>query len=136
MMTLLVIVHVLISLFLVFVVLIQGGKGAEMGASFGGSSQTVFGSRGAATFLNKLTTFVAFAFMATSLILAISSSRATSIIKASEKASPMSGAAPASMPGGPAGSPGPVGMPGGVVPGAPAAQPAAPATAPAAQPSK
>ena len=142
MMTLLVILHVLISLFLIFVVLIQGGKGAEMGAAFGGASQTVFGSRGAATFLNKLTTYVAVAFMATSLILAVSSSRANSIIKGgSGGGAPMS--APAGMPAMPAapGAPStlPSGMPlpgatqGGAQAPAPAkAVPAAPA-APAAQ---
>ncbi len=134
-MTLLVILHVLISVFLIFVVLIQGGKGAEMGAAFGGASQTVFGSRGAATFLNKLTTYVAVAFMATSLILAISSSRATSIIKGgSGGGAPMS--APAGMPAMPAAPGAPATLPSGMpLPGSTqggAQAPAAPqGTAPA-----
>lgn len=68
---LVVIIHLIVSLFLIFVVLIQGGKGAEIGAVFGGSTQTLFGSRGAATFLNKLTTIVAIVFMLTSLSLAV-----------------------------------------------------------------
>jgi preprotein translocase subunit SecG len=54
------------------IVLLQKGKGAEMGAAFGGSSQTLFGSRGAATFLNKLTTAAAALFMITSLLLSMS----------------------------------------------------------------
>lgn len=79
--TLILVFHVLVSLFLIFIVLVQGGKGAELGSAFGGSSQTVFGSRGAATFLNKLTTVVAVVFMLTSLLLAISSIKKPSVIK-------------------------------------------------------
>lgn len=81
MFTFLIVIHVFVSLFLIFIVLVQGGKGAELGAAFGGSSQTVFGSRGAATFLNKLTTIVAVVFMLTSLTLAIASVKGTSVIK-------------------------------------------------------
>ena len=66
-----VVVHLIICGFLIFIVLIQSSKGAEMGAAFGGSSQTIFGSRGATTFMNKLTTGVAVAFMLSSLFLAI-----------------------------------------------------------------
>jgi preprotein translocase subunit SecG len=65
------IVHILACLGLILIVLLQTGKGADMGAAFGGSSQTVFGSTGAATFLSKLTTIVAVVFMITSLGLAI-----------------------------------------------------------------
>jgi preprotein translocase subunit SecG len=73
--------HVLVSLMLIFIVLIQGGKGAELGAAFGGgSSQTLFGSRGATTFLGKMTTAVAVVFMLTSLLLAITSVRSKSIV--------------------------------------------------------
>ena len=74
---LLVIFHVLVCVALILIVLLQTGKGADMGATFGGgSSQTLFGSTGATTFLTKSTTFVAVAFMVTSLTLAyISSSR-------------------------------------------------------------
>jgi preprotein translocase subunit SecG len=68
---LLTIFHVLICVALVMIVLLQTGKGADMGATFGGgSSQTLFGSTGAASFLTKSTTFVAVAFMVTSLSLA------------------------------------------------------------------
>jgi preprotein translocase subunit SecG len=66
-----VIIHVIVCLILMGVVLLQAGKGAEMGAAFGGSSQTIFGSRGAATFLSKLTVGAAVLFMVTSLTLSI-----------------------------------------------------------------
>ena len=69
--TLLVIVHVCICFLMIGAMLLQSGKGAEIGASFGGSSQTVFGSRGPANFLSKLTVIVAAVFMMTSLSLAI-----------------------------------------------------------------
>jgi len=64
---LLVILHVLVCLALIGIVLLQQGKGAEMGAAFGGSSQTLFGSSGATTFLGKLTAAAAAIFMLTSL---------------------------------------------------------------------
>lgn len=81
MITLLLIIHIIVSLFLIFIVLIQSSKGAELGAAFGGSSQTLFGSRGAATFLSKLTTAAAVVFMLTSLLLAISTAKGGSVIK-------------------------------------------------------
>lgn len=65
--TLVVIIHVLVCLALIFIVLLQQGKGAGIGAAFGGSSQTVFGSTGAAPFLAKLTAVAAILFMVTSL---------------------------------------------------------------------
>lgn len=64
------ILHIVICLLLIFIVLIQSGKGADMGAAFGGSSQTLFGSAGPATFLGKMTSVVATVFMITSLWLA------------------------------------------------------------------
>ena len=69
--TLIVIVHVLICFLMIGAILLQSGKGAELGAAFGGSSQTVFGSRGPANFLSKFTVVVAAVFMVTSLSLAI-----------------------------------------------------------------
>ena len=68
--SLILIIHILVCLAIIFVILLQKSKGAEMGAAFGGSSQTIFGSSGAMTFLNKLTTIVAVMFMVTSLALA------------------------------------------------------------------
>jgi preprotein translocase subunit SecG len=67
--TLLITLHILVCFVLILTVLLQAGKGANMGAAFGGSSQTVFGSSGAGTFLGKLTAGVAIVFMLTSLIL-------------------------------------------------------------------
>jgi preprotein translocase subunit SecG len=75
--TLLVIVHVVVSVFLVVVVLLQTGKGAEMGAAFGGASQTLFGGKGGMDFMEKLTTASAILFMVTSLSLAFISTRGT-----------------------------------------------------------
>jgi preprotein translocase subunit SecG len=69
------VIHVLICLFLIVVVLLQTGKGADMGAVFGGGSQTLFGSGGAGNFLTRLTTGTAIAFMVTSLILTYCASR-------------------------------------------------------------
>jgi preprotein translocase subunit SecG len=79
--TLLVVIHILCCIFLISIVLLQGGKGAEMGAAFGGSSQTIFGSRGASTFLSKLTTGSAIVFMLTSLILSMVANKHSSVIK-------------------------------------------------------
>ena len=67
----LVIIHVMVCFLMVGAILLQSGKGAEIGASFGGSSQTVFGSRGPANFLSKFTVVVAAVFMLTALSLAI-----------------------------------------------------------------
>ncbi len=68
---LLIIVHVIVCIALIMIVLLQTGKGADMGAAFGGgSSQTLFGSTGASTFLSKATTVAAIVFMLTSLMLA------------------------------------------------------------------
>jgi preprotein translocase subunit SecG len=65
-------IHILVCLSLIGIVLIQGGKGAEVGAAFGaGGSGTVFGATGGQSFLSKLTTGAAVIFMLTSLSLAI-----------------------------------------------------------------
>jgi len=82
MITLVMIIHIIVSFFLITIVLLQGGKGAELGAAFGGSSQTLFGSRGAATFLSKITTVTAIAFMVTSLTLAVITAKRGSVVKA------------------------------------------------------
>jgi preprotein translocase subunit SecG len=63
------IIHVIVSIGLILVVLLQTGKGAEVGAVFGGSSATIFGSSGAGNFLTRLTTGMAIVFMITSLTL-------------------------------------------------------------------
>ena len=62
--TILIIVHVLVCVALILIVLLQTGKGADMGAAFGGGgSQTLFGSTGASTFLSKATTGAAIIFI-------------------------------------------------------------------------
>lgn len=72
MQTLIVVVHVIVAIAIVGLVLLQQGKGADAGASFGaGSSQTVFGSSGSGNFLVKATTIAATIFFVTSLSLAI-----------------------------------------------------------------
>jgi len=73
--------HVIVSTILILMVLVQKGKGADIGAAFGGASQTVFGPRGAASFLSKLTTGAAIIFMITSLGLAITTSKRASVME-------------------------------------------------------
>ena len=71
--------HVLICVFLVIVVLLQSGRGADVAAAFGGmGSQTAFGPRGSATVLSRATTWSAVLFMITSLTLSIIASRRSS----------------------------------------------------------
>ncbi|GAB0056364.1 hypothetical protein SIID45300_00670 [Candidatus Magnetaquicoccaceae bacterium FCR-1] len=69
------VLHILVCMALVFVVLLQKGSGADMGAAFGGSSQSLFGARGSGDFLSKLTAGLATVFMITSLTLAFYSTR-------------------------------------------------------------
>lgn len=84
------IVHVFVAISLILVVLLQSGKGADMGASFGGASQTIFGSSGAATFLGRLTAAAAVIFMITSLSLTvIGGSRSTSVMPETAKSKPV-----------------------------------------------
>jgi preprotein translocase subunit SecG len=72
MITLIVTCHVVASLVLILVVLLQSGKAGDLASTFGSTgSQTAFGARGAATFLTKATTFCAILFMVTSLSLAV-----------------------------------------------------------------
>jgi preprotein translocase subunit SecG len=73
--------HVLVSAILIGMVLLQKGKGADIGAAFGGASQTVFGPRGAQSFLAKLTTGAAIVFMFTSLGLALTTTKKSSVME-------------------------------------------------------
>jgi preprotein translocase subunit SecG len=117
--------HIVVSIFMIAVVLLQSGKGAEMGASFGSSgSQSVFGAGGGSTFLSKMTTGAAVIFMLTSLTLAYVSGQPSSSSIMSSKSKPAATAPAQKAPAAPA-------------QGAPAAMPTAPA-APAApaQPKK
>ncbi len=68
--TILIVAHVIVCLFLICIVLLQQGKGADIGASFGGSNQSVFGTEGPVPLLNKITTLAAIIFMGTSVTLA------------------------------------------------------------------
>ena len=77
--TITVILHLIVCFLMIAAILLQAGKGAEIGAAFGGSSQTVFGSRGPGTFLSKVTVGAAIVFMITSLSLAILSKRENSL---------------------------------------------------------
>ena len=68
---LLVVIHVFVCIALILIVLLQTGKGSDMGAAFGGgASQTLFGTTGASSILSKATTAAAIVFMLTSLMLA------------------------------------------------------------------
>lgn len=116
----LVTVYVVICFFLILVVLLQQGKGADIAGAFGGgSSQTAFGARGATTFLHKLTTGAFVGFVVISMLL--------SILEARPKSSVISKSLPAAAPK--AAAPAPAAP----APGAPgqAAPPAAPQPAPA-----
>ncbi|MEE9152536.1 MAG: preprotein translocase subunit SecG [candidate division NC10 bacterium] len=74
--TMFVILHTLLALSLIGVILVQTGKGADIGAAFGGgSSQTVFGARGPTTFLHRLTIILAVLIMVTSIVLTIHATR-------------------------------------------------------------
>ena len=84
-------VHVTVCISLVILILLQQGKGAEVGAVFGGSSNTVFGATGAGNVLTRTTSALAVLFFATSLYLAYTSSeRASGSIFGSGSGSVMS----------------------------------------------
>jgi len=92
------IIHVIIAIGLILIVLLQTGRGSDMGAAFGGgSSQTLFGSSGSSGFMTKLTTIAAVVFMVTSLVLAYTYSHKGSSIRSvpaqsQQQSSPAQGA--------------------------------------------
>jgi preprotein translocase subunit SecG len=112
------VLHVFMCFAIIGIVLLQAGKGADIGSAFGGAgSQAVFGSMGTPTLLGKITTGVAILFTLTSFSLALlGGERSSSVVR---EPAPLT--APATAPSAP-------------VPSAPAA-PAAPATNPAPAPS-
>jgi preprotein translocase subunit SecG len=121
------IVHVTVCIILVLVVLLQAGKGANMGAVFGGSSQTIFGSSGPGTFLGKMTTIVAIIFMLTSFSLSYTASRKGSSLMEGAARPAAQTTAPAGQPAAPTAAPS---APAAQAPATPApATPAAPQTA-------
>jgi preprotein translocase subunit SecG len=77
--------HVLICLFLVLVVLLQQSKGGGLSGSLGGGAAQVFGGRGAGNFMTRLTGFMAFLFMVTSISLAYLSSAGDREMKAFDR---------------------------------------------------
>jgi preprotein translocase subunit SecG len=97
----LVVLHILTSMVLVLVVLLQSGRGAELGAAFGGVGQSTFG-RTQATFISKLTTVLAVVFMATSLSLSLIAGERPSQSLLRENAAPAPAAQPAPAPSVPA----------------------------------
>ncbi len=96
-------VHVALSLFLILVVLLQQGKGADLSVFGGGASQAAFGARGAATLLHKLTVVCFVIFIMTTLTINIVQKQGTSSVMSGvnsvmdevETAEPEAGAAPA-----------------------------------------
>ncbi len=91
----LVVVHVIVSLLLILVVLIQQGKGADLAGAFGGGgSQTAFGARGATTILQKMTTGLFVVFIVTSMALAILQARPSGSVMRSVPGAPSAPAAP------------------------------------------
>ena len=100
MFTFVVIIHVIVSLIIIGLVLLQAGKGADIGSAFGGSgSQAVFGSMGTPTVLGKITTVVAVIFMVTSFSLAVlAHKKASTIMPASAPARSDATPAPAPPP--------------------------------------
>ncbi len=88
----LIVLHILISIALIGLVLIQRGRGADIGAAFGsGASQTVFGARGSASFLTRATGVLAALFFVSSLALAYFYSQKTERRSVTEMTAPVSG---------------------------------------------
>jgi preprotein translocase subunit SecG len=146
-------IHILISLFLIAIVLLQQGKGADLSVFGGGATQTAFGARGATTLLHKLTVSAFIGFIVTTLLIGIVQARSHNVsalsalpdqaapaLPSEDEKAPATAPAPAPAPadGVPsAGAPvdAPVGAPIDPAPGAPATAPAeAPATPPAEAP--
>lgn len=99
----LLVIHVLVALGLIGLVLVQHGKGADMGAAFGsGASQTLFGSRGSANFLSRMTAVLATVFFITSLSLAYFSTRQGVPVSVMQEAPPSSAPATPDVPAAPA----------------------------------
>jgi preprotein translocase subunit SecG len=113
-------VHVLVCVFLILVVLLQQGKGADLSVFGGGSTQTAFGARGATTFLHKLTVASFIIFVLTTLAIGIPQlGGGSSVMRgaAGAKGTPASRSTPARRGGPPARPPAPA------RPGAPGTQP-------------
>jgi preprotein translocase subunit SecG len=89
------VIHILVAAALIALVLIQRGKGADVGAAFGsGASNTVFGSRGSASFLSRATAVLAILFFVLTGLLAFSSTQKKEIQSATELVAPQAPAKP------------------------------------------
>jgi preprotein translocase subunit SecG len=109
--SILLVIHVIVALVIVGLIMLQQGKGAEMGASFGaGASQTVFGSVGSGNFFSRLTGILVAVFFVTSFVLAVMASNSVAVddllIPELESVSEVPVAAPVSdeIPAAPAGA--------------------------------
>ena len=121
--TILTIIHILVCIFLVSIVLLQHGKGADIGATFGGGGESLFGTEGPVPIMNKITTAAAVIFMVTSISLAYMSAHSTtssvmgdySVPAPVEQAAPIAEALPerVPMPTTPYEEPAPAQFPGG-----------------------
>jgi preprotein translocase subunit SecG len=135
--TLVTIVHIFICVMLIVIVLLQQGKGADMGATFGGGGSTLFGASGADNFFTRITTIIAVCFMLTSVFLAVNMRESNladgSLFKNAPKAEPAAKLPISGTPIEKAGAP-EAQAPTNPAPqsAAPAEPPAAPAAAPAA----
>ena len=126
--------HVLVCVFLILVVLLQQGKGADLSVFGGGSTQTAFGARGATTLLHKITVISFIVFVVTTLMIGIPQFSGTSSVMRDGSAARKPATAPARRAPGPAPSPARQSIPVGPAAGrAPAGAPA-PAPAPKAPP--
>ncbi len=121
-------IYVIVCVFLILVVLLQQGKGADVSAAFGASSsQTTFGARGATTLLERITTwsFVAFSILAVAISL-IQARPRSSVLARAKAGAPAKAAVPVTVPGTASASPASTG---GTAPAAATASvPAPPAT--------
>ena len=124
--TFVIVLHVTVAILMILSVLLQAGKGAGMGAAFGGSSSSVFGARGPATLISKITCWTAVIFMCTSLGLSLFQGGfgEKSVLEALPQVASPAPAADAAAPAADASAP--------AAPAADAAAPAADAAAPAA----
>ena len=106
--TLLITIHVIACVVLILVVLLQAGRGADMGAAFGGASSPMFGAGSSTNPLARVTTATAVTFLATALLLAVASARRASVFDdaveplavtpQAESSAPVAGAQPAVIP--------------------------------------
>jgi preprotein translocase subunit SecG len=123
----LIVLYIFICFFLILVVLVQQGKGADIAGAFGGGgTQTAFGARGATTLLHKLTTGAFIGFIVLSLLLTVLQARSRpSVVRGVPQKVNAEGVLPAPKPGVPGQSAGGLAATGQTAPAQPAAKPAA-----------